>query len=93
MIGPPDLPEFRDFIRSRRAALFGLMEQGAALELDGNVLRVIPRHDVYIRSLNDNRAVIAELATECYCRPIEVVVQCGPTRRKCQQPHPRRTSG
>jgi hypothetical protein len=30
MIGPRDLPELRDFIRSRRAALFGFMEQGAA---------------------------------------------------------------
>jgi hypothetical protein len=33
-----DLPEFRDYIRSRRAALFGFMEQGAALGLDENTL-------------------------------------------------------
>jgi hypothetical protein len=78
MIGPPDLPELRDFVRSCRAALFGFMEQGAALELDGNVLRVIPRDDIYVRYLNDNRAVIADLATQFYRRPIEVLVQSEP---------------
>ena len=51
----------REFIRSRRAALYGFMEQGAALE--------------HVRYLNDNRTVIAELATEFYRRPF--AVQCG----------------
>jgi hypothetical protein len=73
----PDLSELRDFIRGRRAVLYGFMAQGAALELDGDVLRVIPSNDIYVRYLNDNRAMIAELATEHYGRPIEV--QCGPS--------------
>ena len=51
-----DLPDLRDFIRSRRAALAGFMEQGAALALNGDVLTVIPRNDIYIRYLSDNRA-------------------------------------
>ena len=34
----PDLPELRDFIRTRRAALAGFMEQGAALALNDDVL-------------------------------------------------------
>jgi hypothetical protein len=61
---PPDLPALRDFIRDRRAALYGFMAQGAALELDGDVLRVIPRNDIYVRYLTTNSALIAELATE-----------------------------
>ena len=32
-----ELPELRDFIRGRRAALAGFMEQGAGLALDGDV--------------------------------------------------------
>jgi putative DNA primase/helicase len=75
MNGARDLPELRDFIRSRRAALFGFMEQGAALELNSDVLKVIPRNDIYVRYLTDNRNVIADLASELYGRPIEVVVE------------------
>jgi AAA domain-containing protein len=74
MNGPRDLPELRDFIRSRRAALFGFMEQGAALELNGDVLTVIPRNDIYIRYLNDNCGAIGELASECFGRTIRVVI-------------------
>ena len=64
------LPDLRDFIRSRRAALFGFMEQGAALALNGDVLTIIPRNDIYVRYLSDNRSVIAELASELYGRRI-----------------------
>src|SRR5438132_9217195 len=70
----PDLPELRDFIRKRRAALAGFLEVGAALALDGDLLRVIPRNDIYIRYLNDNRASIGELASELYGRKLRVEV-------------------
>ncbi len=70
----PDLPELREHIRSRRAALAGFMEQGATLALDGDVLRIIPRNDIYIRYLNDNRTAIAELAAELYGRRLRVEV-------------------
>jgi len=69
-----DLPELREHIRARRAALAGFMEQGASLALDGDVLRVIPRNDIYIRYLNDNRASIGELASELYGRKLRVEV-------------------
>jgi len=69
-----DLPELREHIRARRAALAGFMEQGAALALEGEVLRVFPRNDIYIRYLNDNRASIAELASELYGRKLRVEV-------------------
>ena len=75
--GPPDLhdlPELREHIRARRAALAGFMEQGASLALDGDLLRVIPRNDIYIRYLNDNRASIGELASELYGRKLRVEV-------------------
>ncbi len=64
------LPDLREFIRGRRAALFGFMEQGAALALKGDVLTIIPRNDIYIRYLADNRGVIADLASELYGRRI-----------------------
>jgi hypothetical protein len=70
----PDLPELREHIRARRAALAGFMEQGASLSLDGDLLRVIPRNDIYIRYLNDNRGSIGELATELYGRKLRVEV-------------------
>jgi hypothetical protein len=62
----------RNFIRGRRAALAGFMEQGAGLVLEGSILTVTPRNDIYIRYLSDNRAVIAELASEHLGRPIRV---------------------
>jgi hypothetical protein len=67
-----ELPELRDFIRGRRAALAGFMEQGAGLVLDKDTLTVSARNDIYIRYLSDNRAVIAELASEHLGRPIRV---------------------
>jgi len=68
------LSELRDFIRSRRAALFGFMEQGAALELNGDVLTIVPRNDIYIRYLSDNRGTIADLASELYGRRIRAEI-------------------
>jgi DNA polymerase III subunit gamma/tau len=67
-----DLPDLRDFIRSRRAALAGFMEQGAILRLAGDLLTVAPRNEIYVRYLSDNRTAIAELATELYGRRIRV---------------------
>jgi DNA polymerase III subunit gamma/tau len=70
--GAAELPDLRDFIRSRRAALAGFMEQGASLKIDGDLLTVTPRSDIYVRYLNDNRNVIGELASELYGRRIKV---------------------
>ncbi|HVN63998.1 MAG TPA: DNA polymerase III subunit gamma/tau [Candidatus Binataceae bacterium] len=67
-----DMPELREFIRSRRAALAGFMEQGAALALAGEVLTVTARNDIYIRYLSDNKSAITELASEHFGRPIRV---------------------
>ncbi|HYA36375.1 MAG TPA: DNA polymerase III subunit gamma/tau [Candidatus Binataceae bacterium] len=67
-----DLPDLRTHIRNRRPALGGFMEQGARLALVGDTLSVAPRSDIYTRYLNDNRAAIAELATEFYGRPMKV---------------------
>jgi len=67
-----DLPELRDFIRQRKAALAGFMEHGAALSLEGDVLQLTPRSDIYVRYLTDNRQTIAQLATELYGRAISV---------------------
>jgi DNA polymerase-3 subunit gamma/tau len=67
-----DLPDLRDFIRGRRAALAGFMEQGAALRLDGDTLTIVPRNDIYVRYLGDNRATVADLASELYGRRIKV---------------------
>jgi DNA polymerase-3 subunit gamma/tau len=75
----PDLPELRDFIRTRRAALAGFMEQGAALILTDDVLTVNARNDIYIRYLSDNRATIAELSGEFFGRAIRVEVASGGT--------------
>ncbi len=75
----PDLPELRDFIRTRRAALAGFMEQGASLALTDDVLSVNARNDIYIRYLSDNRATIAELAGEFFARPIKVEVSSNGT--------------
>ena len=71
-IGGGELPDLRDFIRSRRAALAGFMEQGASLKIDGDLLTVTPRSDIYVRYLTDNRSLIGELASELYGRGIRV---------------------
>ncbi len=72
-----DLPDLREFIRGRRAALAGFMEQGAGLSLAGDTIVVSPRNDIYIRYLSDNRTAIAELASELYGRRIRVEVASG----------------
>jgi hypothetical protein len=69
---PNDLPKLRDFIRARKAPLAGFMEQGASLSLEADVLTVIPRKDIYVRYLNDNKSTIAALASELYDRKISV---------------------
>jgi DNA polymerase-3 subunit gamma/tau len=66
------LPDLRDFIRARRAALAGFMEQGADLRMSGDIVTVVPRNDIYVRYLSDNRGVIADLASELYGRRIKV---------------------
>ena len=72
-----ELPDLRDFIRSRRAALASFMEQGASLKIDGDLLTVTPRSDIYVRYLTDNRNVIGELASELYGRRIKVEMAGG----------------
>jgi len=82
-----ELPELRDFIRGRRAALAGFMEQGAGLVLEADTLTVTARNDIYIRYLSDNRTVIAELASEHLGRPIRVELSTpsgAPTRIKTE---------
>ena len=69
-----ELPELRQFIKSKRAALFGFMEQGAVLRLDRDQLAVIPRNNIYVRYLTENRKAIAELASELYGRKIVVEI-------------------
>ncbi len=87
-----ELPELRDFIRGRRAALAGFMEQGAGLRLHGDLLTVTARNDIYIRYLNDNRTVIAELASEHLGRPIRVELSttggAGPRSKTATAPLP-----
>jgi len=70
--GGGDLPGLRSYIRQKKAALAGFMELGAGLELNGDILKVVPRNDIYVRYLNDNKGSIAALASEHYGRPIKV---------------------
>jgi DNA polymerase-3 subunit gamma/tau len=67
-----DLPDLREYIRQKKAALAGFMELGAGLEVNGDILRVTPRNDIYVRYLNDNKSTISALAAEHYGRPIRV---------------------
>ncbi|MGO9055912.1 MAG: DNA polymerase III subunit gamma/tau [Candidatus Binataceae bacterium] len=70
--GGGDLPDLRNHIRQKKAALAGFMELGAGLELSGDILKVVPRNDIYVRYLNDNKGAIAALASEHYGRSIKV---------------------
>jgi hypothetical protein len=71
----PTLDEnLRDFIRSRRQALSGFLEQGAILELGHDRLLVIPRSDMYVRYLTDNLHVMGELASELFGRRIHAQI-------------------
>ncbi|MGH7864323.1 MAG: hypothetical protein ACREQB_04995, partial [Candidatus Binataceae bacterium] len=69
-----EMPELRDHIRDRRPALAGFMEQGAGLSVTDDIVRVVPLNYIYTRYLNDNRAAIAELASELYGRPMRVEI-------------------
>lgn len=68
------LPAFRQFIRARRAALAGFMQQGAQLRLRGDHLAVIPKSDIYTRYLTDNVPDLTDLASEFFKRPMTVTV-------------------
>jgi len=76
-----DLPAFRDHIRSRRAALAGFMEQGALLAFENHTLTVVPRNDIYVRYLADNRLMIGELATGFFGCAVKVEL-AGPKLHK-----------
>jgi len=69
-----DLPGFRDYIATRRAALAGFMSQGAHLALVDDVLKVTPKSSIYVRYLNDNLGVLAELVSAYYERPIRTIL-------------------
>jgi DNA polymerase-3 subunit gamma/tau len=69
-----DLADFRAHIKAKKAPLAGFMEQGASLGLDGDVLTVQIRNQVYSRYLADNKNVIGDLACEFYGRKIAVVI-------------------
>ena len=80
--------------RSARAArlyspaascLAGFMEQGAALALDGDLLRSYRANPVYLRYLNDNRASIGELASEFYDREIRVQIEANQIEAKAAE--------
>jgi hypothetical protein len=68
------LPELRNFIRSRRAALFGFMAQGAHLSVMGNALYITPRNEIYVDYLTKNSSTIADLASEFYGRRMNVEI-------------------
>ena len=84
--GTRELPELRDFIRGKRAALAGFMEQGAGLILDGDILTVTARNDIYIRYLSDNKNVIAELASEYFARAIRVELSISGAANSASRP-------
>jgi hypothetical protein len=71
---PEGLPKLRAYIRTKKAALAGFMELGAELELEDDVLKVIPRSDIYVRYLSDNKAAISTIASEHYRRAITVEI-------------------
>jgi DNA polymerase-3 subunit gamma/tau len=70
----PDLADFRAHIKAKKAPLAGFMEQGAALELEGDVLTIQIRNQIYLRYLGDNKNVIGDLAREFYGRKISVLI-------------------
>jgi hypothetical protein len=74
----PELRELRNFIRTRRAALFGFMEQGASLDVKGDTIYVVPRNNVYVRYITDNSSIIADLASEFYGRRLKVEIMLPP---------------
>jgi DNA polymerase-3 subunit gamma/tau len=69
-----ELADFRAHIKAKKAPLAGFMEQGASLGLDGDVLTIRIRNQVYVRYLGDNQKVIGDLASEFYGRKISIVI-------------------
>jgi hypothetical protein len=67
-----ELPELREHIRSKKSALAAFMEYGASLRLEGDVLTVAARTDIYVRYFQDHLKTLAELASEFYQRPLTV---------------------
>jgi hypothetical protein len=67
------LPELRAFIRQKKPVLAGFMA-GDTLELADDVLRWAPCGDFDARYLSDNGALIADLASEFFGRPIKVEI-------------------
>jgi tetratricopeptide (TPR) repeat protein len=65
---------FREFVRSKRAALAGFLEQGASLKVQKNILVVTPRNEVFTRYLRENAPTLADLASEFYSQPFTVNV-------------------
>jgi hypothetical protein len=76
----PSLPDLRDFIRARRAALAGFMDQGARLRMGraGRCVIVTARSDIYVRYLTDNLTLISELASQLYGRRIVAIMDTAP---------------
>ncbi|HVN90110.1 MAG TPA: DNA polymerase III subunit gamma/tau [Candidatus Binataceae bacterium] len=85
------LSDLRDFIRGKRAALAGFMEQGAALRMEDDTIFVVPSNDIYVRYLSDNRATIAELASELYGRRIKVEMGTADANAPADEPSPAAT--
>ncbi|HEY6395793.1 MAG TPA: DNA polymerase III subunit gamma/tau [Candidatus Binataceae bacterium] len=84
--GEREMPELRDHIRSKRAALAGFMEQGAGLSLENDVINITPRNDIYVRYLSDNRNAVAELASEFFGRAVRVEIAGTLARPVSSQP-------
>lgn len=72
--GNNNIGNLRDFIRARRAALAGFLEQGATLTMNSDMVTVIPCNEIYVRYLTDNLRTIADLASEFCGRRIEVTL-------------------
>ncbi len=66
------LQKFRDYIRERRAALAGFMEQGVALQINGNALSLISTNEIYNRYFRDNLPEIQNFASAFFGADIEV---------------------
>jgi DNA polymerase-3 subunit gamma/tau len=89
-----DLPDFRAHIKAKKAPLAGFMEQGAWLGLNGDVLTMRIRNEVYVRYLGDNKSVIGDLASEFYGRKIAVVIASnGAPNQEANSPAPPQGAG
>ena len=75
----PDLPELREYIRSKKGALAAFMEHGASLALEGDTLVVTARDGIYVRYFNDHLKTFAELASQFYRKPIAARMRTEPS--------------